>query len=123
MAIDVGLLIFWLRQSINPQSEQIYLACAPCLLNARARRIGGGDVDRLLFTGVALVCLAGCSTLDGGGSVSRINWSGDTMAGTITVSDPKLFRREALINSGAKGSSGSKSLSTKANKKPLSPNF
>ena len=78
-------------------------------------------MDRLLFTGVALVCLAGCSTLDGGGSVSRINWSGDTMAGTITVSDPKLFRREALINQRRKRVEWVKKLIDQSEQKTFEP--
>ncbi|WP_213979229.1 hypothetical protein [Sphingomonas sp. dw_22] len=42
------------------------------------------------------VMLAGCTTPFAGST--GINWYGKPAAGTITVSDPKMYRREALIN-------------------------
>ncbi|HEX8585476.1 MAG TPA: hypothetical protein VF680_13840 [Allosphingosinicella sp.] len=45
----------------------------------------------------ATTALAGCGTPFSGKSTG-IDWSGPQGAGTIAVSDPKMYRREALIN-------------------------
>lgn len=52
---------------------------------------------KIIFTLAALIMLAGCGH-GFGQKLTRIDWGAKKSQGTITVSDPKLYRREALIN-------------------------
>ncbi len=54
-------------------------------------------VHLLLLALPAVAIMSGCVTPFGGRSTA-IDWDARTRLGTITVSDPKLYRREALID-------------------------
>lgn len=51
----------------------------------------------LMLAAMTTTVLSGCGT-PFGGRLDEIKWGGKTRAGTITVSDPKLYLREELIN-------------------------
>lgn len=52
---------------------------------------------QILLVSASAITLAGCAT-PFGTSTTDIKWDANPSAGTITVSDPKIYRREALIN-------------------------
>lgn len=51
----------------------------------------------ILIVAVLSVAAAGCAQ-PFGGRTADINWRAGQAPGTITISDPKLYRREALLN-------------------------
>lgn len=53
--------------------------------------------NKLLLAALTTTILSGCGT-PFGGRLDEIKWGGKTRQGTITVSDPKLYLREELIN-------------------------